>query len=192
MINLPVYKGGALTVISGCMYSGKTTELIRLINIAKIAKLKTVVFKPAIDTRYIKQKVTSHNKISIDSILIKNPKDILKHSKNTQVVGIDEIQFFDESIIDVCQQLIKQRKSVIAAGLNTDFRGEPFGSMPTLLALADNLVKTYAVCEICKHTATRTQRLIKGKPAKYDSPIILVGGTESYTARCANCHKVPK
>jgi len=174
------------------MYSGKTTELIRLINIANIANLKTVVFKPAVDTRYIKNKVTSHNKVSIDSILIKKPKDILKHTKNSQVVGIDEIQFFDPSIIDVCKKLVSKNKIVIGAGLNTDFRGEPFGSMPALLALADNLIKTYAVCEICKSTATRTQRLIKGKPAKYDSPVVLVGGRESYTARCTSCHKVPR
>lgn len=182
---------GTLTVISGCMFSGKTTELLRLLNLANIANLKTVLFKPKIDKRYSKNNVVSHDKKKSTAVAVENSKKILKLiPKDTDIVGIDEVQFFDKNIVGVVDKLLKNNLAVIVAGLNLDFKADPFGSMPHLLAKADYLIKVYAICSKCKKLATRTQRLINGKPAKKNSPIILVGGIEQYTARCVNCHEV--
>lgn len=185
-------KKGTLTVISGCMFSGKTTELLRLLNLAEIADLNTLLFKLNIDTRYKKDKVVSHNLVEKKAIVVSNSKEILTKIKSFKVdiVGIDEVQFFDKGIVKVIDKILAQKKAVIVAGLNLDFKAKPFGQMPTLLAKADNLIKVYAVCSKCKKPATRTQRLINGLPASKKSPIILVGGKEQYTARCVNCHKV--
>lgn len=185
-------KKGTLTVISGCMFSGKTTELLRLLNLAEIADLNTLLFKINIDTRYKKDKVVSHNLVEKKAIVVSNSKEILTKIKSFKVdiVGIDEVQFFDKGIVKVIDKILAQKKAVIVAGLNLDFKAKPFGQMPTLLAKADNLIKVYAVCSECKKPATRTQRLINGLPASKKSPIILVGGKEQYTARCVNCHKV--
>jgi thymidine kinase len=173
------------------MFSGKTTELLRLLNLAVIANLKVKLFKPKIDNRYDEKKVVSHDNRKMEAIVVEKSENVLEHtSENLDIVGIDEVQFFDRDIVRVVDKLLDKKLAVVVAGLNLDFKGDPFGQMPTLLAKADNLVKVYAVCSKCKNPATRTQRLIDGIPAKRNSPIILVGGKDQYTARCVNCHEV--
>ena len=182
---------GYIEVVVGPMYSGKSEELIRRIKRAKIAKQQVVVFKPKIDNRYSKEDVVSHSGYSVDAISISTSKDIYNFiDENTQVVGIDEVQFFDDNIVDVCIDLADKGIRVICAGLDMDFKGEPFGPTPRLLAVCEFVDKIQAICSVCGQPATRTQRLIDGKPAKYDDPIILVGAVESYQARCRKCHEV--
>lgn len=184
---------GYIEVVVGPMYSGKSEELIRRIKRAKIAKQNVVTFKPKIDNRYSKVDVVSHSGYSTDAIAIENSDDIYKFiDEKTQVVGIDEVQFFDEKIVDVCIDLADRGIRVICAGLDMDFKGEPFGPTPRLLAVAEFVDKIQAICSVCGQPATRTQRLIDNSPAKYDDPIILVGAVESYQARCRKCHKVVK
>lgn len=175
------------------MYSGKSEELIRRLKRAKIAKQEVIVFKPCIDTRFSKEDVVSHSGISIKAVAINNPQEIFSYvNENTQVVGIDEIQFFDEKIVDIAINLADRGMRVITAGLDMDFRGEPFGPVPQLMARAEFVDKIQAVCVKCGAPATRTQRLIDGMPAKYDDPIILVGASESYEVRCRKCHEIQK
>jgi len=184
---------GWLEVIVGPMYSGKSEELIRRIRRTKIAKQKVQVFKPEIDNRYSKEDVVSHCGGKVEAIPVKDSSEILNIlEEDTQVVAIDEVQFFDEGIIDIITTLADNNKRVICAGLDTDFRGVPFGPIPTLLATAEFVVKIQAICVVCGNPATRTQRLINGKPAKYEDPIVLIGATESYEARCRKCHIVPR
>jgi len=191
-----------LSVIIGCMFSGKTEELVRQVRRNEIAGIKPQVFKPDIDTRWGKiEKVRSHNGIEYPAvpIPIDTPLVILQNlTPETKLVAIDETQFFNPEIIEVIKRLLLENVRVIIAGLNLDFRGEPFGSMPILTALADQVTKLTAVCtyvrengEICGKDATRTQRLIDGKPSSYDSPVVLIGGKEAYTARCVEHHFVP-
>jgi thymidine kinase len=185
------YRPGYVEVISGCMFAGKTEELIRRINVLSFAKQNILVFKPSIDNRYSEEKIVSHAGSSVDSIVVKESKDILDFIKEeTDVVAIDEVQFFDRDIIKVTEFLAKQGKRVMVAGLDTDFRGEPFGVMPMLVTTAEFVTKLTAVCTICGAPATRTQRLVNKKPASYYDPIILVGASESYEARCRHCHEV--
>ncbi|WP_018963148.1 thymidine kinase [Coprothermobacter platensis] len=186
-----VTQDGWLEVITGCMFSGKTEELVRRLRRAVIARKKTVAIKPTIDTRYDLMAVVSHSGFSFNAIPIGDPKTILSISKDAEVVGIDESQFFTIDLIPVIQELLQEKKRVIVAGLDLDFRGEPFGIMPNLLALADEAMKLHAICSVCGNIATKTQRLIDGKPARYDDPTILVGGLESYEARCNLHHEVP-
>jgi thymidine kinase len=175
------------------MYSGKSEELIRRLKRAKIAKQTVVAFKPYIDNRYSNKDVVSHSGISIDAVPIKSAKDIYNYiDEDTQVVGIDEVQFFEEEVVDIAMDLADKGIKVIAAGLDMDFKGEPFGPTPKLLAVAEFVDKLQAVCMVCGNPAHRTQRLINGKPAKYNDPIILVGATESYEARCRKCHVIIK
>ena len=182
---------GYIEVVIGPMYSGKSEELIRRLRRAKIAKQNVVVFKPQIDNRYSKEDVVSHNGDSINAIPISNAKEIYNHIDNkTQVVGIDEVQFFDEEIVEIAMNLADKGIRVIAAGLDMDFKGEPFGPTPKLLAGAEFVDKIQAICSVCGQPATRSQRLIDGKPARYDDPIIQVGAVESYEARCRKCHVV--
>lgn len=182
---------GYIEVVIGPMYSGKSEELIRRIKRALIAKQNTIVFKPQIDDRYSKEDVVSHNGNSVSAISIKNPKEIYNYiDEDTQVVGIDEVQFFDDEIVDIAISLANEGIRVIAAGLDMDFKGEPFGPTPRLLAVAEFVDKIQAICSVCGQPATRSQRLIDGKPARYDDPIIQVGAVESYEARCRKCHKV--
>ncbi|MCX7951594.1 MAG: thymidine kinase [Clostridiales bacterium] len=184
---------GYIEVIVGPMYSGKSEELIRRIKRAKIAKQNVLVFKPVIDDRYSKTCVVSHTGIKEEAICISSSNEIFEHIKDTtDVVAIDEVQFFDENIADVCKKIADKGKRVICAGLDMDFRGEPFGPIPKLLAIAEFVDKIQAICVVCGNPATRTQRLINGKPARYNDPIILVGATEAYEARCRKCHIVPK
>lgn len=185
------YRPGYVEVISGCMFAGKTEELIRRINVLSFAKQNILVFKPSIDNRYSEEKIVSHAGSSVDSIVVKESKDILDFIKEeTDVVAIDEVQFFDRDIIKVTEHLAKQGKRVMVAGLDTDFRGEPFGVMPMLVTTAEFVTKLTAVCTKCGAPATRTQRLVNKKPASYYDPIILVGASESYEARCRHCHEV--
>ena len=182
---------GYIEVVIGPMYSGKSEELIRRLKRAKIAKQNVVVFKPGIDNRYSKEDVVSHSGYAINAVAIQKSSQIYDYIQNdTQVVGIDEVQFFDDEIVDIAIDLANKGIRVIAAGLDMDFKGEPFGPTPRLLAVAEFVDKIQAICSVCGQPATRSQRLIDGKPAKYDAPIIQVGAVESYEARCRKCHVV--
>lgn len=184
---------GYIEVVIGPMYSGKSEELIRRLRRAKIAKQNVLVFKPQIDNRYSKEDVVSHNGDSINAIPISSAREIYNHIDNkTQVVGIDEVQFFDEEIVEIAMNLADKGIRVIAAGLDMDFKGEPFGPTPKLLAVAEFVDKIQAICSVCGQPANRSQRLINGEPARYDDPIIQVGAVESYEARCRKCHVVYK
>jgi thymidine kinase len=182
---------GYIEVVIGPMYSGKSEELIRRLKRAKIAKQNVIVFKPGIDDRYSKDDVVSHSGYAINAVAIQKSSQIYGYIQNdTQVVGIDEVQFFDDEIVDIAIDLANKGIRVIAAGLDMDFKGEPFGPTPRLLAVAEFVDKIQAICSVCGQPATRSQRLIDGKPAKYDAPIIQVGAVESYEARCRKCHVV--
>lgn len=185
-------QNGWIEVICGSMFSGKSEELIRRLRRATYADMSIRVFKPVIDNRYDEQSVVSHNGTAIMARPIKNAENILDHIDETiDIIGIDEVQFFDESIIDVVDIIANKGILVIVAGLDTDFRGEPFGPMPKLMAMSEYVTKLNAICPICGSPATRTQRLIDGKPASYDDPVILVGASESYEPRCRHHHEVP-
>ena len=183
---------GHIELVCGSMFSGKTEELIRRVKRAEIAKQHVQVFSHTLDTRYGESQVASHGGWNWQSIPIKSAEDILtKLDPQATVVAIDEAQFFDWKISEVANQLADRGVRVIVAGLDTDFRGEPFGPMPLLIAQAEQVDKLSAICVVCGEPASRTQRLINGKPAKYDDPVILVGASEVYEARCRHCHQVP-
>lgn len=185
------YRPGWIEVISGCMFAGKTEELIRRINVLAYAKKQIMVFKPDIDNRYSETDVVSHSGLKIKSIPIKNASEILEHiNEDVDVVAIDEVQFFDEEVVEICERLALAGKRVMVAGLDMDFRGEPFGIMPQLITRAEFVTKLTAVCVKCGAPATRTQRLVNGKPAAYGDPIVMVGASESYEPRCRHCHEV--
>ena len=186
------HESGRIEVICGSMFCGKTEELIRRVRRAIIARQKVKVFKPKIDDRYGIQSITSHTGQSVDAIAVDAARDILELANGeTTVVAIDEAQFFDGAIVDVVQRLVDQHNiRVIVAGLDTDFRGEPFGAMPLLLSIAEEVVKLHAICVVCGEAASRTQRLVNSEPAAYDDPIILVGAQESYEARCRRHHQL--
>lgn len=186
-------QGGWIELICGSMFSGKTEELLRRIRRAEIARKKIQIFKPQLDDRFGLERVASHNGVARDdAVVAADARAILDgvHAQS-EIVAIDEVQFFDWTIADVCTELADRGKRVILAGLDQDFRGEPFGPMPLLMALAEQVDKFQAICVVCGAAASRTQRLIDGRPARYDDPIILVGGSESYEARCRDCHRVP-
>lgn len=184
---------GSIEVVCGSMFSGKTDELIRRLVRATIAKQKVQVFKPAIDIRYAVEKVASHTGSTFDAIPVEKAADIRgKIEKETTVVGIDEAQFFDPEIVAVAQELAARGVRVLVAGLDMDFRGEPFGPMPQLMAEAEEVLKLHAICMVCGGNASRTQRLVNGKPARYDEPIVIVGASELYEARCRVHHEVPR
>ena len=184
--------GGWIEVICGSMFSGKSEELIRRIKRAEIARLRVQVFKPRLDTRYGEDRVSSHSGTHAVALAVGQAREILNMTEpDTDVVAIDEVQFFDWEITDVCEELAEHGKRVIVAGLDMDFRGEPFGPMPLLMALAEEVEKLHAICMVCGAPATRTQRRIDGQPAAYEDPVILVGASESYQARCRIHHEVP-
>jgi len=184
---------GSIEVVCGSMFSGKTDELIRRLIRATIAKQKVQVFKPAIDIRYAVEKVTSHAGANYEATPVANAAEIReKLDKDTTVVGIDEAQFLDPEIVDVAQELAARGIRVLVAGLDMDFRGEPFGPMPLILAKAERVDKLHAICMVCGDEASRTQRLVNGKPARYDDPVVIVGASELYEARCRAHHEVPK
>ena len=183
---------GVIEVICGSMFSGKTDELIRRLRRATIARQKVQVFKPAIDNRYDVQKVTSHAGSDYSAVPIDHSAEVLTRlDADTTVVGIDEAQFFDDDIIPLVKCLADKGLRVLVAGLDTDFRGEPFGPMPVLMAIAERVDKLQAICMVCGEPATRTQRLVNGKPANYDDPVVIVGASEMYEARCRTHHEVP-
>lgn len=184
---------GSIEVVCGSMFSGKTDELIRRLVRATIAKQKVQVFKPAIDIRYAVEKVTSHAGSNFDAIPVENAAAIrAKLDTDATVVAIDEAQFFDPEVVDVAQELASQGVRVLIAGLDTDFRGEPFGPMPILMSMAEDVDKLHAICMVCGGEASRTQRLVNGKPARYDDPVVIVGASELYEARCRIHHEVPR
>ena len=184
---------GSIEVVCGSMFSGKTDELIRRMRRAVIARQKVQVFKPVIDNRYAVEKVTSHAGADFDAIPVSTAEDIIiKLDPDTTVVGVDEAQFFDPEVLSVVQTLANRNLRVIVAGLDQDFRGEPFGCMPILMALAERVDKFSAICMVCGEAATRTQRLVNGKPARYDDPVVIVGAAEMYEARCRQHHEVPR
>ncbi len=177
---------GWIEVICGSMFSGKTEELIRRIRRAEIAKMKTLIFKPKIDDRYSSNHVVSHNQSKLESMLVKNAQEILDNSENIDVIGIDEAQFFGDDIVNVCKLLAHNNKRVVVAGLDTDYRGLPFGPMPALMCEADYLDKFRAICIQCGNPASCNQRLTQ------DLAQVVIGETDIYEARCRNCFKPPE
>lgn len=185
---------GSLEVICGPMFSGKSEELIRRLRRAGIAKQKIAVFKPELDTRRGIDRVTSHNGSAMDAQPIDDLAKILERvaREDIEVVGIDEVQFFPHEIISVICSLVDAGKRVIVGGLDLDFRGIPFGPIPTLLAIADDITKLRSICTICCSDAHFTQRLVNNAPAKFDDPIIQLGAEEAYQARCRKCYSIDK
>lgn len=184
---------GSLEIVCGSMFSGKSEELIRRIRRAQFAQHKILVFKHSLDTRSTIEYVVSHNGAKLKAIAADNASLIgTLVTDDVDVIGIDEIQFFNDEIINIVCNLVEQGKRVIAAGLDLDFRGVPFGCMPTLMAIADSVTKLKAICMLCGKDAQYSQRLVNNAPAGYDDPIILVGAQESYQARCRDCHSIDK
>lgn len=184
-------KLGSIEVICGPMFAGKSEEIIRRIRRIEYAKRKVVCFKPKIDNRYSLNEIVSHNKNRKASYVISSSQEIIPFiDETTYAVVIDEAQFFDEGIIDVCENLANLGIRVIVGGLDLDFKGEPFSIMPLLLARAEYVTKLTAICVKCGENATRTQRIINGKPAYYDDKIVIVGASETYEPRCRRCHEV--
>ena len=185
------YREGWIEVITGCMFAGKTEELIRRIRTLQYAKKNILVFKPSIDNRYSETEIASHSGYRVNCINVDSPIEILQYVDIKVVfVAIDEAQFFDHTLVLVCEELADSGKRVMVAGLDCDFRGEPFGIMPELLVRSEFVTKLSAVCAKCGQPATRTQRLVDGKPADYNDPIVLVGASEAYEPRCRHCHEV--
>ena len=184
---------GSLEVVVGSMFSGKSEELIRRVKRAVIARRAVQVFKPVIDDRFGVEVVRSHDGDSFVALPVRSSAEVLSRLEpGTAVVAIDEVQFFDPGIVDVCRELVGDGRRVICAGLDLDFRGEPFGPVPALLALAERVDKLQAICVVCGEPATRTQRIVDGVPADFDDPIIVIGAKEAYEARCRSCHDVPR
>ena len=182
--NTPINTGW-IEVISGCMFSGKTEELIRRLRRAQIAKQKVIIFKPKIDNRYSANHIVSHSEQSLSSIVVDNPLEILTLVSKAQVVGIDEGQFFSPDLVDVCQKLADEGRRVIVAGLDQDYRGKPFEPIPQLLAVAEYITKTLAICMVCGNPADRTQRITT------QQELVVVGAQNVYEARCRKCFVPP-
>lgn len=183
---------GSIEVITGSMFSGKTDELIRRLRRASIARQKVQVFKPILDNRYAIEKVTSHAGDAYEAIPIQQATDLVPRlEQDTTVIAIDEAQFFNIDIVPLIQRLAERGLRVIVAGLDTDFRGEPFGPMPVVMAVAERVDKLHAICMVCGEEASRTQRLVNGHPARHDDPVVIVGAAELYEARCRRHHQVP-
>lgn len=175
---------GWIEVICGCMFSGKTEELIRRLRRAQIAKQVVVIFKPKVDTRYSNDHIVSHNTQSLLSTIVESPQEILELAKDAHVVGIDEAQFFPNDIVQICETLANQGKRVIIAGLDQDYRGKPFGPIPQLLAIAEYITKTLAICMVCGNPADRTQRTTP------QQELVVIGAKDVYEARCRKCHQL--
>ena len=187
---LPTH-GGWIEVVCGSMFSGKSEELVRRLRRAQIARQSVAVFKPMLDNRYHATDVVSHDGNRLAARPVDSSREILRLVADAEVVGIDEAQFFDEGIVDVALHLADSGKRVVIAALDMDFKNEPFGPMPQLLAVAEFVDKLQAICQVCGGPATRTQRLIGGRPADPDEPVIRVGAHESYEPRCRACHQLP-
>ena len=186
--------GGWIEVIAGVMFSGKSEELMRRVRRALIARKRVQVFKSHLDRRYAGlYKVSSHDGRTIEAVPVDTAEQIeLRLDPMAQVVAIDEAQFLDPGIVALVGSLAERGRRVLVAGTDTDFRGEPFGAMPQLMAVAEVVTKLHAICVLCGQPASRNQRLIDGRPASYQSPTIMVGAADSYEARCRACHQVPK
>ncbi len=184
-MNIIRNKGGWIEVICGSMYSGKTEELIRRLRRSQIAKQNVTILKPKIDTRFSENHIVSHSDIKIPSIPVTSASDILSNARASDVVGIDESQFFGMELVEVCQTLANDGKRVIVAGLDQDYRGEPFEPIPELLAIAEYITKTLAICMVCGNPANKTQRITE------DEERVIVGGSKIYEARCRNCYEAP-
>jgi thymidine kinase len=176
---------GWIEVIAGCMFSGKTEELIRRLRRAQIARQTVKVFKPNIDIRYSDSRIVSHSEQSLPSVLISDINEIHEHTADAQVIGIDEAQFFSADIVPICNKLANEGKRVIIAGLDMDYRGIPFEPMPQLLAIAEYITKTLAICVVCGNPADKTQR------KTYSDERVIVGAADIYEARCRKCHYIP-
>ena len=187
-------RSGVIEVISGVMFSGKSEELIRRVRRGIIARRRVQVFKSHLDSRYAGlYSVASHNGTELDAAPVDSAAEIFRQVRpDTDIVAIDEAQFLDADIVGACTELAALGKRVILAGTDTDFRGEPFGPMGGLMCVAETVDKLRAICIVCGDLACRNQRLIDGRPARYDSPTIMIGGRESYEARCRHCHQVPR
>ncbi|MGI8508883.1 MAG: thymidine kinase [Gemmatimonadaceae bacterium] len=188
------HTGGWVEVVAGVMFSGKSEELIRRIRRALIARKRVQVFKSRLDERYSGiNAVSSHDGRTVEAIPVDTAAQIASRLDPTaQVIGIDEAQFLDAGIVTLVTSLAESGRRVIIAGTDTDFRGDPFGMMPQLMAIAESVDKLHAICVLCGGPATRNQRLIDGKPAPYESPQIMVGAADRYEARCRMCHSVPR
>jgi len=186
--------GGWIEVIAGVMFSGKSEELIRRVRRSVIARKRVQVFKSHLDARYAGvYAVSSHDQRTVDAIPIDSAEQLLlRIDPSAQVIAVDEAQFLDDGIVGVATALAERGRRVILAGTDTDFRGEPFGAMPQLMAVAESVDKLHAICVLCGAPASRNQRLIGGRPAPYDSPTIMVGAADAYEARCRACHQVPR
>jgi thymidine kinase len=187
MVRTQPHAGGWLEVVCGPMFSGKSEELIRRLRRAEIAGQRALVVKPAIDDRYDVGHVSSHAGAKMRAVTAATSRDVLRLAAGYDAVGIDEVQFFDDGIVDAIDSLVRAGARVVTAGLAQDFRGAPFGAMPTLLCLAEFVDKLDAVCHRCGGPATMTQRLVDGRPAPFGGDTIQVGALDSYEARCRAC-----
>ena len=187
-------KFGWIECICGSMFSGKSEELLRRIKRGVIAKQKVLLFKTSIDNRYEENKVSTHNGNSYESVNIDKAEQIYEYINDEKydIIGIDEVQFFDDKIVEVINKLADNGVRVIVAGLDMDFKAEPFHPMPEIMAISEMVTKLHAVCNKCGKEASRSQRLINGEPAKYDDPIVVIGANESYEARCRHCHEIKR
>ncbi len=184
---------GRIEVICGCMFSGKTEELIRRVKRAQIARRRVQLLKSERDSRYSLNEIVTHYGLSQEAAIVRDSAQLrARVDPQADVVAIDDVQFFDDGIVAVCEELAHRGKRVIAAGLDLDFKGESFSPMAALLAKAEVVDKLRAICVVCGEDATRTQRLIDGEPAAWDDPLLIVGASEVYQARCRRCHQVPK
>lgn len=184
---------GSLVVVTGSMFSGKTEELIRRVRRALYARRKVQVFKHALETRSDLEEIRSHDGNPHDAVAVSSSEELLeKVEEDTDLVAVEEAQFFDAGIVDACERLADAGYEVISAGLDMDFRGDPFGPTPALLSVADEIVKLRAICVVCGREALRSQRCIDGEPAPASAPTILVGARETYEARCRHHHEVPQ
>jgi thymidine kinase len=181
---LPVPNVGWIEVIVGSMYSGKTEELIRRLRRAQIARQKVEIFKPAIDDRYARDAIVSHSELRIPSRAVKSAQEVLRHAHEAQVIGIDEGQFLGPELVKVCEKLARRGKRVIVAGLDQDYAGRPFEPMPQLLAIAEYITKTLAICVVCGNPANRTYRKVRRTGR------VVVGGADVYEARCRRCYEL--
>lgn len=186
------FSGGWIEVVAGVMFSGKSEELMRRVRRAVIARKRVQVFKSHLDSRYAGLfAVSSHDGRSVEAIPVDSSAQVAQRiDPMAHVIAVDEAQFMDDGIVEVATSLASRGRRVILAGLDTDFRGEPFGPMPRLMAIAEMVDKLHAICVLCGAPACRNQRLINGEPASWDSPVIMIGGREAYEARCRACHVV--
>src|SRR5687768_7737842 len=188
------FSGGWIEVVAGVMFSGKSEELLRRVRRATIARKRVQVFKSHLDTRYAGLfRVSSHDGRSAEAIPVDSSAQIAQRiDAAAHVIAIDEAQFLDARVVALATSLAERGRRVILAGTDTDFRGEPFGAMPQLMAVAELVDKLHAICVLCGAPASRNQQLIDGRPARYDSPVIMVGSADSYEARCRHCHEIPR